>query len=310
MREKGKEQERTMESLIPTSQPEFANTIGMLFAPQQGVCELTDADRNDILRLLAQDTLRGLHLRGMIEENGVCHPSHRGHFFGYYENGELKNIALLGHFILIYRHDVGLAHFAEKAAEIQAPAYLVLGPTTQVETFWNYFAQYGRETRMARPQFWYVCRRQQLQTPVMQLELAGRENFEEIVATQAELVKEQSGVDPRERDPEGFRQRVMERIERGRTWVVRENDKVIFKVELISDTESAVYLESIWTHPDYRGRGIATTSLNELLRIFVQMGKVVAILVEPEEEAARRIYERLGFNIEEDYQARFLKPRS
>ncbi len=287
--------------------PQTGVTVLTIFSRQM-VCELTEADRDDILHLLAKDTLRGLHLRGMIEENGVCHPLHRGRFFGYYENGVLKNIALLGHFILIYHETIGLKQFAEKAADIEAPAYLVLGPTAQVESFWNYFSRYGRETRMTRPQFWYVCRRQKMQTPAVELELAGRENLEEIIETQAQLVEEQSGIDPRERDPEGFRQRVMERIESGRTWAVRVSGKVIFKVELISETESAVYLESIWTDPDYRGRGIATNSLNELLRIFLMQGKTVAILVEPEEEAARRIYERLGFTIEADYQARFLKP--
>src|SRR5262249_3440474 len=154
----------------------------------QTVCELTEENRGEMLSLLLLDTLRGLHLRGMIEENGVCHPSHRGRFFGYYEDGKLANIALLGHFILIYREDKGLQQFAEKAAEIAAPAYLVLGPTRQVETFWNYFARYGRETRMTRPQLWYVCRKQQFQTPAVELELAERKNFAEIAETQAALI--------------------------------------------------------------------------------------------------------------------------
>ena len=42
---------------------------------------------------------------------------------------------------------------------------------------------------------------------------------------------------PRQSDPEGFRRRTAERIKRQRTWVKLQDGKVVFKVEIVSETE-------------------------------------------------------------------------
>src|SRR5262245_27391319 len=47
-REKGKEQEMTMESYIPISLSEPSGATSLPFAPHPVVCELTEADRSDI----------------------------------------------------------------------------------------------------------------------------------------------------------------------------------------------------------------------------------------------------------------------
>src|SRR5690242_16344884 len=99
------------------------------------VRELCEADRQTVTRLLAEDTLRGVHLLGMIEDHGIKHPAHRGRFYGYFEDDRLRNVALLGHHILIYS-EVGLEYLAAKAHEIAASGSLILGPTRQVEEFW------------------------------------------------------------------------------------------------------------------------------------------------------------------------------
>jgi hypothetical protein len=64
----------------------------------------------------------------MIESYGVCHAAHRGRLFGYYENDCLVNIALLGHHILIYKEHEGLEAFANKAVDVGAGGFLILGP--------------------------------------------------------------------------------------------------------------------------------------------------------------------------------------
>ncbi len=304
-----------MQTGILTSSIDFAS-IPRLAAMTQAcgystrrreVRELTEADRQQVRQLLAEDLLRGIHLLGMVDDCGICHPAHRGRFYGYFEDDQLRNVAVLGHHILIYSES-GLAHLAAKAHEIAASANLLLGPTAQMEHFWSYLATYGRQTRLLSPQYWMICREARLPLRQSRLQPSRAEHLDEILATQAELIREQCGIDPRDRDGDGFRQRVEERIERGRTLVQLRDEKIIFKAELISDSASAVYLESIWTHPDYRGRGMATTGVAELAHRFLSQGKSLAILVEPEEVAARHLYERIGFICEEDYQARFLKP--
>ncbi|MEW6125948.1 MAG: GNAT family N-acetyltransferase [Acidobacteriota bacterium] len=249
-------------------------------------------------------------MRGLIQDYGISNTAAlRGRLFGYYEDGELLNLALLGHHILIYKEYEGIKQFAEKAAEINAQGYLVLGPKGQVEEFYACLSELGRQSRMRSDQLWYVCRTLQLKADSVQLQLAKPEQLDEIVETHALLVMEQNGgIDPRAKDPEGFRRRALERIEGSRTWVKVEDGKIIFKAELVSESPEAVYLEGIWTHPEYRNQGIGTRCATELVNRFHLQKKAVGILVEPQEITAMHIYERIGFVHEEDHLAHFLTP--
>jgi hypothetical protein len=274
---------------------------------RRAVRELTEEDRKQVLQLLSEDPLRGVHLQSMIEDHGLCHPAHRGTFFGYFEDDRLTGVALLGHLIMIYGPDESLSFFAQQAADIRAKGHVIFGPRAQVEAFWQHLSQYGRETRLVRDHLWYVCEQPRQPIDRLQLQRASLDELEVVANAHAEMALEDSGADPRLVDPDGFRRRVRERIERGRTWVKIEAGKVIFKAELQSITPEAIYLEGIWTHPDYRGRGIAKSCVSELTHRRLRQQQVICLVVEPHEEAARRVYEHAGFYHHGDYQARYLK---
>ncbi len=275
---------------------------------QREVRELDEKDRAQILALLSEDPLRGVLLRGMIEDHGICHPALRGHLYGYYEEGRLAGVALLGHHLLIYGEDVALPYFAEAAAEAQAKAHMILGSQAQVEAFWKYLSPYGRETKLVSQQLWYVCEQPRWSLNQLQLQRANLAELEVVSDAQAEMAYETSGTDPRLSDPEGFRCRVRERIESGRIWVKIQDGKVVFKAELIRVTSEVVYVEGIWTHPDHRDRDIAKSCMTELTHRLLRQHQMICLLVEPDEKAAISVYEHVGFVYCEDYQARFLKP--
>jgi ribosomal protein S18 acetylase RimI-like enzyme len=48
--------------------------------------------------------------------------------------------------------------------------------------------------------------------------------------------------------------------------------------------------------------------LNELVQGLLKQHAMVCLVVEPEEEAALKLYEQAGFKSTECYQARYLKP--
>jgi uncharacterized protein len=272
------------------------------------VRELSEKDITSTLRLLKEDPVRAVFLRGLLDDYGIRHEALRGKMFGYYEDDCLRNVAWLGHHILIYKDRDGLQEFAKTVAETVTNSYLIVGPEKQVEEFWSYLQTYGHKTRLRVPLFFYVCRKPPPVSYNPQLTLATLDQLDAITELQAELVREQSGEDPRVKDAEGFHTRVQDRILRQRTWVKMDKGQVIFKAELVHESPEAVYLESVWTHPDYRGRGIATTCLPELMNRFLFKKKAVCILVEPTGEAARRVYRRLGFSQEENYLGRYLSP--
>jgi uncharacterized protein len=278
----------------------------------QTVRELLEADLRRALELLGEDPLHGVHLRSMLEDNGLVHPSNRGRFHGYFEDGQLVGIALLGHTIMIYarpeaEHEA-LAFFAQKANEVKAPGNVIFGPRQQVEIFWSYLADKGRVTKMVRDFGWYVCQKPRLAVESLQLRRANQDELAPIATAQAKMLEEATGTNPNDTDPEGFVQRVAERINRNRTWIRLENNEVIFKTELQSVTPEVVYIEGVWTREDQREQGVAKQCLTELAHRLLRQHKTLCLAVEPKEEAAIKLYEQVGFVCAEYYQARYLMP--
>ena len=274
--------------------------------------ELLAADVPPALSLLAERPLRSVHLRSMLMDNGLSHPSNRGRFYGYFENNQLVAVALLGHAIMIYARpeseDAALQYFAQQMVEHNVTGNVVFGPKAQVEAFGAHLAKLGRATKMVRDLKWYVCTKASQSLTSLQLQRANLEELEPVAQAQAEMFQEATGTDPKAADPEGFVRRVAERIERNRTWIKLESGEVIFKTELQSVTPEAVYIEGVWTREDQRSQGVAKSCFNELVHRLLKKHQMLCLAVEPEEEAAMKLYEQVGFKYAESYQARYLMP--
>ena len=273
---------------------------------------LLDADLDVALNLLAENPMRSVHLRGLLLDNGLWHASNRGSFYGYFENNQLVAVALLGHATIMYaRPDSeaeALRYFAQQMVEQNVTCNVVFGPKAQVEAFGAYLAELGRGTKMVRDMHWYVCTKTTQSLTSLQLRRANQEELEPVAQAQAEMFQEATGTDPRVADPEGFIRRVAERIDRNRTWIKMESGEVVFKTELQSVTPEAVYLEGVWTREDHRVQGVAKSCLNELMHRLLKQHSLLCLAAEPKEEAAMKLYEQLGFQSTERYQARYLKP--
>ncbi len=209
----------------------------------QAVCELREADREQVLSLLAQDPVRSVILRGLILDYGMCAPELRGVFYGYFTDEQLTGVALIGHQLIVFAADDALASFAQKAVEVQARLYMILAPEQQVEKLWAYLSQFGRETRRTSAQRSYVCQQSGPTPERRQLLRANYAELDVVTDAQAEMALEASGIDPRQSDLAGFRHRIVERLERKRIWVKIEEGKVIFKA---GDTSATPLIRSIW----------------------------------------------------------------
>ncbi|HWQ35012.1 MAG TPA: GNAT family N-acetyltransferase [Blastocatellia bacterium] len=276
------------------------------------VRELSEADRAETTALLSTEPLRTVQLLGLIGDYGMSSPALRGRFYGYFENHSLAGVALLGHAMMIYTlpeaETAALEHFARKAVEIKARGHVIFGPRAQVEKFSEHLTRHGRVKRMESRHHWCIATSARLPLQSLQLRRANLDELESLAAAQAEMILETSGVDPRESDAEGFLRRTAERIERKRTWVRLADGKVIFKVEVVCETAETVYLEGVWTHPEWRNQGIAKSCMNELLHRLLQQKSSVCLAVSPEETPACRVYHQIGFAHLEDFLACYLNP--
>jgi predicted GNAT family acetyltransferase len=289
-----------------TRHEQFAGQVDLL--TQEAVRLLTESDRNEALDFLRKAPVDAVHLIGLIEDHGIISAAHRGQFFGYYEDGILLGVALLGHSIVIFGNDSSLQYFAQATIESKTECQVIFGPHNQVERYATHLENFGQQTRLVRKHQWLVCEHPFISLKQLQLRRATLEELNTLAEIHAEMVFAASGIDPHIGDWQGFCNRLAERIQRGRIWVKFEDGEIVFKVDVVNQTKSASYIEGIWTHPDHRGTGIATTCVSELIHRLFRKGSVVCLVVALEEKSAQRVYEKVGFVLAGEYQSRYLKP--
>jgi predicted GNAT family acetyltransferase len=127
---------------------------------------------------------------------------------------------------------------------------------------------------------------------------------------QAEMAKQESGVDPLDSDPQGFAARCRRRIELGRTWVLVKDERLIFKAEVVSDTVDLAYLEGIWVNPSERGKNYGANCLSDLCYRLLRDKTSVCLLVNVVNDAGQAIYKKAGFRLQSTYDTIFLRQKN
>jgi len=256
-----------------------------------------------ILASLSPESLTNVVMAGFIRDNGFINPLNRGRFYTCRdEKNRVEGVALIGHTILFEAFsDRTIQAFAAFARRESSP-HLLMGEHDAVERFWSYYSSNDQSPRLVCP-IVFLQRREafQEQTEVAGLRPATREDLEQVVQAQASMALEISGVDPLKKDPAGFRERYLRRIEKKRVWVVIENDRLIFKTDIIADTPQAAYIEGVYVSPDARGKGVGHRCMTALGRILLQSRNAIYLFVENENTRTKSFYLNLGFTASGQY---------
>lgn len=120
-------------------------------------------------------------------------------------------------------------------------------------------------------------------------------DLDQILPLSAAMHLEELGTDPRLEDPDSFERSVLSRLRRGRTFVIRVRDTVVWKADVGSDCRHGAQLEGVYTRPAWRGRGLASFGLAVLVRALLERRPRVTLHVHAENAAALRAYEKAGF---------------
>ena len=280
-------------------------------APQSSpvhVKPLANNEQSEVLQFLSQRAIHTVSMMSLIQDNGLVHPFNRGTFYGCRDmNGQLEGVALVGHATLMETvSDRALSLLAQVAQ--QCPnTHLIMGEKERVADFWSHYASAGRRQRLACREWLYESNRPVAPlAPASGLRPATARELELVMPIQAELAFVESGVNPMQVDPKGFRTRCLRRIEQERTWVVVEDDRLIFKADVISKTSSVVYLEGIWTHEERRNNGNGVRFMNELTHRLLEDTKSICLLVNETNKPAQGFYRKCGFHFRSTYETIFL----
>jgi ribosomal protein S18 acetylase RimI-like enzyme len=275
--------------------------------------ELLDEGHTDeTLSFLAARPLRGLFLRGYIEDNGLASPLNRGDFFGVRNRaGSLEAVGLIGHATMFEAStDDSLAALASVAQQDDR-MHMVLGPHNEVQRFWKHLSRDGRTPRGSCHELLFT--RSEM-TPVADQMAAMRRakvaDIDLLIPVHAEMARSESGVNPLDIDGDGFRRRYQRRIEAEQVWVVIENGQLVFKADVALQTSDAVYLEGVHVAPEARGQGRGRRCLSALTDHLLESVDSVCLLVNENNVAAHKMYRNAGFDFAGYYQSIFLQPRN
>ena len=259
---------------------------------------LTEANKEEVLSFLKVRPVQTVAMTSFIQDNGLESVDNRGKFYGYRNTkGTLEAVALIGHTTLIEsRSEDSLAAFALVARESETPIHFMMADGKTIEAFWKYFAVGNQKPRRVCTELLF-----ELSFPLLvqqcdwDVRLAEAGELEQIAEAHAEVAFIESGVDPMQKDRAGFLKRCGKRIERGRTFVVFENGKLVFKADIAAETSDVAYLEGIYVAPEFRGNNVGSTCLSKLSLHLLNRVEHICLLSNVELKNAHRSFAKAGY---------------
>src|SRR5438105_3491226 len=186
----------------------------------------------------------------------------------------------------------GCAAFAGEA--VHGSARMVIGEERAVGELWQAAAARMPPPRDDRPGQPVYVLDEPPEAGGTGLRPATGDDFDLLLPACAAAHREEIGIDPLERDPEGFRWRTRAQIDEGRSWLWEEDGTILFKAEASAWTPAAVQLQQVWTDPEARGEGNASRALRDLCRLLLERTPIVCLFVRPENAPAIQLYDRVG----------------
>ncbi|HEX8844532.1 MAG TPA: GNAT family N-acetyltransferase [Pyrinomonadaceae bacterium] len=273
---------------------------------------LTNDQQAEVLDFLAVRPLHTVVMSGLIRDNGLESPFNRGTFYACRNRrGELEGVALIGHAMFIeVRSYAALKALARQAQNVHH-THMIMGEQERIEHFWSYYSEAGQSLRIycrevLFEQTWPV----EALEPVPGLRPATLDDLLLVMPVHAALAYEESGINPLDTDPQGFRLRCERRIEQGRVWVWVERNELIFKADIISETPEVIYLEGVYVDRKERSKGYGLRCMSQMSRQLLGRTKAISLLVNEEHRGAQLFFQKVGFKPRGFYDTIFLRQES
>ena len=249
--------------------------------------------------LLAQDPTQNLFLLALLEDLRHGRLREKVDFYSTPEAGPLAAVAMVAARGLW----VPVAREARAARERGAgvrhlPLLTTVGERTAVDALWQGYSQ-GRDVpapRMARAQRLLEITPDDMGpwvTPLLRLALESE--LPQVVEASAAMQIADLGRDPRTIDAEIHERRCLERIRAGKTFVIFDGERLVFKADIGSRCRFGAHLEGVFTAPEDRGQGVATRALGQICRTMLSGLPRLTLHADPRNRAAQGLYRKLGF---------------
>ncbi len=282
-----------------------------------------------VLAFLAADVPVNLFQLCWLENHGVAAPGRRDlyHFAGL--NGpsnRLQAVALVisGRLLLIHATDPrAAAVFGRWYRRRGVVLEHIVSGRASVTPFWQaYQAEPARprvSARLDRDQQLYVLERDRWLAKVRP-RLRGRydatsvrravlDELDAAYLASARMHMEETLENPLDTQPEAFRKHVRHRIQTNRCFVwFDDHHRLMFKADLSACSSFGTQISGVYTAPQFRSQGVATRALFDICEQLFESGLPrITLYVNAENEAAHRVYQKVGFEFHAEYQTVFVQ---
>jgi uncharacterized protein len=269
--------------------------------PEWSAVTFRSGDRQRVLEFLDRDHHLNIYLISRILESGL---DYWGPTVGVFRNQSLLAVSSASPNLAVavdpeldeVTLDEAMAVAARDMIARSTHLRAIISPARVVDSLWRHLSHHYQDPtvlRLSQP----VYLLDDLEEPLdlNRVRRARSSDLDQLAPACAAMHREEIGIDPLARDAVGYRQRIRELIEQGRSFVWIHGERIAFKCEISAESDAAVQLMGVWTAPNLRGRGFARRGLAEVCGHVFRNGRDVTLFVNDFNLAARRLYERLGF---------------
>jgi hypothetical protein len=267
--------------------------------PAWRVGTLTDAQRRDLLRLVAEDPLVNAVIASRLATFRSIEPSRFGGALIGVRTTRLVGATFYGGNLLPIGGEPDSWHaIARHLAGQSRVCTSIVGRTSAVEAMWPHLepswgpARAIRDTqpllaltRDAAPR--KADRRVRTMRPA---------DIDRYLPAAAAMFTEELGVSPFSGQAGGtYRARVESLLANGRAFgIVDEHGRMAFKADIGAVSADTAQIQGVWVRPDLRGRGLGTAALARVMQHALRMAPTASLYVNDFNTPARRVYAKLG----------------
>ena len=265
-----------------------------------GLRPLLETDRRTLVEFLDLAPEENIYLRsrvaldGVVNEASLCH----GRFYGHFAEGALDGVVFFGHrrgVVLAGAADGFLRAAAALAQGKESGWVILVAPCPAADRFLSHYRWRGRPMHLNRRQDFYVVRPGDLAGMRIPVRRAEMTDLEPVVDMSERMLLEDFGLGEGSLSREGIRESMRRKIRDGQTWLVEQDDAVVFKVDVSAQYAGGSQIEGVFTRPEHRGRGIAQRGVAAVCAELLATSEFVSLHVARGNAPARRAYEAAGF---------------
>ena len=260
---------------------------------------LDDRDAPAVLDILGSDPVANVFVQSRVEAVGLQPWRLGAEMWGQHVDGRLVGLCYAGaNLVPVAGDETAVRAFGDRARRQGRRCSSIVGAAELVEPLWRLLEPAWGPARDVRPrQPLMVTDAEPTETPDPLVRTVRPDEIDLLLPASIAMFTEEVGVSPVAGDGGNlYRARVSELVHLGRSFARIEDGHVVFKAEVGAATAAACQIQGVWVDPARRGQGLSIGGMAAVVAACrASIAPVVSLYVNDFNEAARRAYERVGF---------------